>query len=61
MRGFDVSSTYSSNEFVPKLLNSQAFSLFVQENGPPYRYLHKFDEVSTFCLIVKFLINNCCI
>jgi len=45
-RGFDaVSST--TNEFVPKLLESQAFSLFVQENGPPHRKLHLFDEVST--------------
>ncbi|CAK8676970.1 unnamed protein product [Clavelina lepadiformis] len=34
-----------SYDFVPKLLESQAFSLFVQENGPPYRKTHLFDEV----------------
>ena len=46
MRGFDVTNSSSSNEFVPKLIESQAFSLFVQDNGPPFRCLHKFDEVS---------------
>uniref|UniRef100_H2Y620 Myotubularin-related protein 13 n=1 Tax=Ciona savignyi TaxID=51511 RepID=H2Y620_CIOSA len=45
MRGFSVHNTPSANEFVPKLLDSQAFSLFVQSNGPPYRKLHKFDEI----------------
>ncbi|XP_078483997.1 myotubularin-related protein 5-like isoform X3 [Ciona intestinalis] len=45
MRGFSVHNTPSANEFVPKLLESQAFSLFVQTNGPPYRKLHKFDEL----------------
>lgn len=45
MRGFNIPNTNPSNEFVPKLLDSQAFSLFVQDNGPPYRRLHKFDEV----------------
>uniref|UniRef100_H2XNB0 Myotubularin-related protein 13 n=1 Tax=Ciona intestinalis TaxID=7719 RepID=H2XNB0_CIOIN len=45
LRGFSVHNTPSANEFVPKLLESQAFSLFVQTNGPPYRKLHKFDEL----------------
>nr|CAB3265877.1 myotubularin-related protein 13-like [Phallusia mammillata] len=43
-RGFDA-ITPISNEFVPKLLQSQAFSLFVQEKGPPFRRLDLFDEV----------------
>ena len=45
MRGFDVSNALPSNQFVPKLLESQAFALFVQDNGPPFRRLHIFDEV----------------
>jgi len=47
MRGFDVSNTSSSNQFVPKLLESQAFALFIQDNGPPFRRLHIFDEVGS--------------
>lgn len=45
MRGFQSSNGALSNQFVPKLLDSQAFSVFVQENGPPYRRIHIFDEV----------------
>jgi len=45
MRGFDVNDTPQANEFLPKLLDSQAFQLFVQKNGPPYRQLHMFDRV----------------
>ena len=45
MRGFDVHDAPSANEFLPKLLDSQAFEVFVQTNGSPYRKLHMFDEV----------------
>ena len=45
MRGFDDMRGSVNNDFMPKLLESQAFSLFIQDNGPPYRKLHKFDEV----------------
>ena len=48
MRGFNDSNTLPSNQFVPKLLASQAFALFVQDNGPPFRRLHIFDEVRYF-------------
>ena len=53
MRGFDVSNTSSSNQFVPKLLESQAFALFVQDNGPPFRRLHIFDEVISDAVLLK--------
>ena len=55
MRGFDVTNTSASIEFVPKLLDSQAFSLFVQDNGPPFRRLHKFDEVSLLHYLLVLL------
>lgn len=45
MKGFNVFNTSSANQFLPKLLNSQAFQLFIQTNGPPYRKLHIFDQV----------------
>ena len=56
MRNFESTHTKAAIKFVPKLLESQAFSLFIQDNGPPYRRLHIFDEVSAktciCCLIL---------
>ena len=53
MRGFQSSNGSLSNQFVPKLLDSQAFSVFVQENGPPYRRVHLFDEVGVVSFFQK--------
>ena len=50
MRSFDDMRGGVNNDFMPKLLESQAFSLFIQDNGPPHRKLHKFDEV---CMVWK--------
>lgn len=44
LRNFDKIEAGPSAEFMPKLLESQAFSLFVQEWGPPYRRLTVFDK-----------------
>nr|XP_039258097.1 myotubularin-related protein 5-like isoform X1 [Styela clava] len=44
VRGYDRIDSGISAEFMPKLVESQAFSLFVQEEGPPYRRLNIFDR-----------------